>query len=756
MKMSFKYSIALFALLGCFASCVDEGSLQDLNTVRTDVVSVEISHSSLTLDEGGSAALTATIHPWSASARREFVWSSSNPEVAEVDQNGYVRAHAYGDAVITAECEGVKGTCALTVARVYVEELRVTQTDIRMTKGQSIKAPVSVSPSDFTESIVYESSDESVLTVSPDGSIKAVSDGIARITVRAENVQMSFPVLVHGDLWMEQVDALTKPTSFEEHPYSLDTIRVARGETATVQMIVYAGSEQGQVTPSVSKFALKGGSGVAVTPELFWVRDVVASDLWNSWFQGRPSDAYPANQRNIPDALMPLEDWPVNLSAGGKSAFWAEFDIPRDLPAGIYEGTAVVQGAQSAERDFVVKVYDVTLPEKQTLDIVQWMNIEVQAMGIEPEMWGIYDLFENYLIPFISDYGQNSFLTLYFRHFETNRKLVKREDGTWKMTADFSVLGREIEMFARACPDLHVVHGPNVIASANRKDEGILIVSGIELNEDGSPKVEADGSPVWTYVNQKEQYSPEAEMYFSLYFEAMQEYLESHYLPDGRSYLDVYIQTLHDEPDDNRAPAYMRIASYMKKYAPKIRIMDPIGTHKIEPQYIDIPCPCIDRLEGENGYEWTDSQTRWIYSANGPQGEGLNRFIRIPLIKTRLMHWLNYRYHTTGYLHWGLNYWVGARNRDPWFDASAPMENPAGDMWIIWPGDHKVYPSIRLAAMRDGIRDYDLLKMLADAYGQAAADALCREIVSDTYTYTTDVERFRAQRKAILDRLELR
>lgn len=747
MKTITAFSVAALLL----ASCVKDE--QAVSSVK----SISVEPSVLTLAEGAVDLLSVEVEPSDA---KDYLlqWSSSAPEVATVSQDGVVRAVKAGFAEITVRSGDAQGSCQVTVTsdRIAAEHISLSVSYLRVEEGGKVSLTASVYPSSSTDQITWSSSDESVATVDASRTVTGKSSGLALITASAGDVHASVPILVHGDLWMEQVDALTKPTSFEEHPYSLDTIRVARGETATVQMMVYAGSEQGQITPSISKFALKGESGVVVTPELFWVRDVVASDLWNTWFQGRPSDAYPANQRNIPDALMPLEDWPVSLSTGGKSAFWAEFDIPRDLPAGIYEGTAVVQGAQSAERDFVVKVYDVTLPEKQTLDIVQWMNIEVQAMGIEPEMWGIYDLFENYLIPFISDYGQNSFLTLYFKHFETNRKLVKREDGTWKMTADFSVLGREIEMFARACPDLHVVHGPNVIASANRKDEGILIVSGIELNEDGSPKVEADGSPVLTYVDQKEQYSPEAEMYFSLYFEAMQEYLETHYLPDGRSYLDVYIQTLHDEPDDNRAPAYMRIASYMKKYAPKIRIMDPIGTHKIEPQYIDVPCPCIDRLVGENGYEWTDSQTRWIYSANGPQGEGLNRFIRIPLIKTRLMHWLNYRYHTTGYLHWGLNYWVGARNRDPWFDASAPMENPAGDMWIIWPGDHKVYPSIRLAAMRDGIRDYDLLKMLADTYGQPVADALCCEIISDTYTYTTDVERFRAQRKAILDRLEMK
>lgn len=44
--------------------------------------------------------------------------------------------------------------------------------------------------------------------------------------------------------------------------------------------------------------------------------------------------------------------------------------------------------------------------------------------------------------------------------------------------------------------------------------------------------------------------------------------------------------------------------------------------------------------------------------------------------------------------------------------------------------------------------------VFCEIQGQAAADALCCEIISDTCTCTTDVERFRARCKAILYRLE--
>ena len=180
--------------------------------------------------------------------------------------------------------------------------------------------------------------------------------------------------------------------------------------------------------------------------------------------------------------------------------------------------------------------------------------------------------------------------------------------------------------------------------------------------------------------------------------------------------------------------------------------MDPLGTLKIKSEVLDIPCPCIDRLVDDypDGYPWHDRQTRWIYSAVGPQGDAINRFIRIPLIKTRLMHWLNYRYKAVGYLHWGLNYWVGAPNGDPWKDAAGSYIG--GDMFIIWPGYRTAYPSIRLAAMRDGIRDFELLKMLGES-DPAKAMELCRSKASDYLTHNTNVDEFRQTRKTILELL---
>ena len=78
--------------------------------------SVALSAASLTIDEGGTASLTATVSPANA-ADRSVSWSSSNTAVATVDAGGKVKGLHDGTAVITVRTNdgGLTATCTVTV-----------------------------------------------------------------------------------------------------------------------------------------------------------------------------------------------------------------------------------------------------------------------------------------------------------------------------------------------------------------------------------------------------------------------------------------------------------------------------------------------------------------------------------------------------------------------------------------------------------------------------------------------------------------
>ena len=75
--------------------------------------SVSVSPSSVTLAEGGSRYLTATVYPSSAS--QSVSWSSSNSSVVSVSSSGKITAIKAGIATITATTSnGKSGTCSVT------------------------------------------------------------------------------------------------------------------------------------------------------------------------------------------------------------------------------------------------------------------------------------------------------------------------------------------------------------------------------------------------------------------------------------------------------------------------------------------------------------------------------------------------------------------------------------------------------------------------------------------------------------------
>lgn len=76
----------------------------------------------------------------------------------------------------------------------------------------------------------------------------------------------------------------------------------------------------------------------------------------------------------------------------------------------------------------------------------------------------------------------------------------------------------------------------------------------------------------------------------------------------------------------------------------------------------------------------------------------------MPLIDSRLLHWINYRYDLPGYLHWGWNQW----NDDPFLDAGMHV----GDAWHVYPSKDGVLNSLRWEEMRNGIQDYECFIML--------------------------------------------
>ncbi len=92
--------------------------LLEYATDPNEVTSVSLDKTSVTLGVGNTTTLKATVLPTTAS-QKDVVWSSSNTQVASVNQSGVVTANAEGTATITVTTKdgGYTATCKVTVPK---------------------------------------------------------------------------------------------------------------------------------------------------------------------------------------------------------------------------------------------------------------------------------------------------------------------------------------------------------------------------------------------------------------------------------------------------------------------------------------------------------------------------------------------------------------------------------------------------------------------------------------------------------------
>lgn len=157
--------------------------------VPTNIVLCETSLN-LNLEENTSAHLTAIVTP--DNATYSLTWSSSNADVATVDDKGNVLAVGKGTCTITVSTQnGKTATCIVTVTSseptpvVNVDSVTLDVEEKSLNINESFVLHAVINPEDATnKNVTWSSSDETVATVDGNGKVTAVGKGTAEITVK--------------------------------------------------------------------------------------------------------------------------------------------------------------------------------------------------------------------------------------------------------------------------------------------------------------------------------------------------------------------------------------------------------------------------------------------------------------------------------------------------------------------------------------------------------------------------------------------
>lgn len=154
------------------------------------VTSVTLAPETLSIEEGKTAGLTATISPANASDQ-QFSWDVEDTEIASVyghtSETKTVTALKEGQTQITVTVGGQTASCTVTVTprTISVESITLNKTQLSLVKGATETLAATVLPTTATDkTVTWKSSDTAVATVK-DGIVTAVAAGNATITATA-------------------------------------------------------------------------------------------------------------------------------------------------------------------------------------------------------------------------------------------------------------------------------------------------------------------------------------------------------------------------------------------------------------------------------------------------------------------------------------------------------------------------------------------------------------------------------------------
>jgi uncharacterized protein YjdB len=187
---------------GCTAGTavvdIKSGVSQDVS-VGCPITSVMLDRADATVLFRETLQLNAAVLPEDASLRR-LEWTSSHPEVATVDRNGLLTAHALGQTTIKASAlndPAINASMVITVAGVAVEELLIDKSVLNLQVGTAKTIGSLVLPANaYNKTVRWESSAPQVAAVDDQGQVTGIATGSATITATTEDGGLSELVAV--------------------------------------------------------------------------------------------------------------------------------------------------------------------------------------------------------------------------------------------------------------------------------------------------------------------------------------------------------------------------------------------------------------------------------------------------------------------------------------------------------------------------------------------------------------------------------
>jgi hypothetical protein len=526
-------------------------------------------------------------------------------------------------------------------------------------------------------------------------------------------LSMGRPAAADGiPVWVTDPLTRVQPTDAPE-TLQAATIKAARNEYEAFQLVIRAPS--GSALNNVNVVASELVGPVTIDPANITLYRAHYVTVTTS----TPSSPYPPG--SYADALIPFTHpdtgrplrgrfpaAPFPVSPEQNQPVWVEVYVPPDTPAGTYTGTVTVSasGVEPTVVPVTLTVWGFTLPEASSLR---------SAFG---ELWGVGR-------PFRASPSSSKWSNIEWRFAKSalaHRITVSRPVRTlgW-----FAPNGSALPVDARM-----------------REWLGTLGATSWKIPDFFARPVGADRRKAIRYLR-------------TLY-----DYLAARGWA-GRAY--VY-PPINDEPGSEAD--YEKIRNYaamVREANPNLRVLV-TEHHATDAAQID---GAVDIwVTHFQGYNASTAQARqaagaeqWVYQTDAWGGSYMGWMLDYPILNYRVPQWANWINRVDGLLYWQMTAWDSAR--DPWtqtgtFSYGGMTLNGEGS--LFYPGNAVGYQgpiaSARLKALRDGMEDYEYLKLLAEIAGPSVADSMARAVASSYSAWNRSAANLQNNREAIAHRIQ--
>ena len=196
----------------------------------------------LTATVGDSITFTATVMPEDATDR-VVTWTSSNPELASIDDNGVMSAIAAGHVTIIASAGTMSASVEVTIENVYVAVTDIiTNVEgdlLKLHWGETFQLELSVVPENATEQTIdysflrYNNDLEEFYFVKESEYLTVSEDGLITVFECNENSVVGEMIVMSAGDYTEELPILISPN--EEDPMLPDGW-IVDGNTATYKV----------------------------------------------------------------------------------------------------------------------------------------------------------------------------------------------------------------------------------------------------------------------------------------------------------------------------------------------------------------------------------------------------------------------------------------------------------------------------------------------------------------------------------------